>query len=349
VVGILSLFFSHHQCLTLTSCFLDSPEVAPGAILGPSGATVPASGTRTGATSGQSSSTATPTPSPTQKSSSNTGAIVGGVVGGVAVISLVAIAIGFFLRQRPSQAPAPVTPAVVSASQPPMDEIQHPLTTDDGYTSSSVPGTIGTPSMSGTPLTPPAAPPAAPPIRLYVRVYVPNWPSRFCVLISCSFLLFFLTLRTRMIHLHFLGTKLFLRRRPRQLKARCHRSVGPETHWPPCRPHGNRVTMACLLSDSALRRHRIVEESESGMQSVSLSDRNRLSFIFVCVQLRRWFSLLYCRVMYPETDDQSRTARLNSLCDSLLMVSRVLSPSRQNPFIPPADEIHGGAKHLLWI
>ncbi|KAN0119097.1 hypothetical protein V8E52_004544 [Russula decolorans] len=147
----------------------DSPEQAAGVILGPSGATVSssASGTRSGATSslsGESSSTAKPTSSPTSKSSSNMGIIVGGAVGGVVVIALAAIAIGFFLRQRRSEAPASVAPPFVGASQPHMDEIQQPLTMDDGYTS-SIPGTIGS-SMPGTPLSP-------------MRIYNPNDPSTF--------------------------------------------------------------------------------------------------------------------------------------------------------------------------
>jgi len=150
----------------------DTPERAAGAILGPSGATVSASGTRISTTpsasslSGLSWSTANPTPTPTPKSNSNIGAIVGGVVGGVAVIALAAIAIVFFLRRRSSDAPAPAAPPIVGAFQPPMDEIQQPLTMDDGYTvSSSIPGTIGS-SMPGTPVAP-------------MRIYDPNDPSTF--------------------------------------------------------------------------------------------------------------------------------------------------------------------------
>jgi hypothetical protein len=181
-VRTLFLSFSHYQCLTPTACFLDSPEQAAGVILGPSGATVSssASGTRSGATSslsGESSSTAKPTSSPTSKSSSNMGIIVGGAVGGVVVIALAAIAIGFFLRQRRSEAPASVAPPFVGASQPHMDEIQQPLTMDDGYTS-SIPGTIGS-SMPGTPLSP---------MRIYVRVSCPLAVALLCVLIPCGFL-----------------------------------------------------------------------------------------------------------------------------------------------------------------
>jgi hypothetical protein len=108
-----------------------------------------------------------PTPLPSSNSSSNMGAIVGGAVGGVVVIALAAIAIGFFMRSRRSKAPAPVAPPFVGAYQPPpaMDEIQQPLTMDDGYTMSSNPGTIGS-SMPGTPVT-------------QMRIYNPNDPSTF--------------------------------------------------------------------------------------------------------------------------------------------------------------------------
>jgi hypothetical protein len=148
----------------------DSPEQAPGAVLGASGATGSASGTHSGATSslpGESSSAVKPTSSSTsKKSSSNLGAIVGGAVGGVVVIALAAVAIVFFLRRRSSDGPAPVAPPAVGAYQPPMDEIQQPLTMDDGFTmASSIPGTIGS-SMPGTPVSP-------------MRIYDPNDPSTF--------------------------------------------------------------------------------------------------------------------------------------------------------------------------
>jgi hypothetical protein len=73
-------------------------------------------------------------------------------VGGVAAISLI-IAIGFFLRRRRREAPIPVAPSVAGASQPPMDEVQQPLTMHDGYTASSIPSSIGS-SMPGTPVAP---------------------------------------------------------------------------------------------------------------------------------------------------------------------------------------------------
>ncbi|KAI0271934.1 hypothetical protein BGY98DRAFT_936902 [Russula aff. rugulosa BPL654] len=118
----------HYQCLTPRDprpVFLDTPEQAPGAMLG----------------------------NGTPKSSSNTGAIAGGSVGGVSIISLV-IAIGFFLRRRRRRAPAPITPPVVGAYQPPMDGSRQALTMHDGYTASSLTGTIGSSSMPGTPLVP---------------------------------------------------------------------------------------------------------------------------------------------------------------------------------------------------
>jgi len=91
------------------------------------------------------------------------GAIVVGAVGGVVVISLAAVAIVFFLRRRRPEAPAPVGPPAFGAYQPPMDEVQQPLTMDDAYTASSFPGTIGTSSIPGTPM----------------RIYDPNDPSTF--------------------------------------------------------------------------------------------------------------------------------------------------------------------------
>jgi hypothetical protein len=183
-VRTLSLFSLTIQCLTPTSFLLDSPEQAPGAVLGASGATGSASGTHSGATSslpGESSSAVKPTSSSTsKKSSSNLGAIVGGAVGGVVVIALAAVAIVFFLRRRSSDGPAPVAPPAVGAYQPPMDEIQQPLTMDDGFTmASSIPGTIGS-SMPGTPVSP---------MRIYVRVSCPI-TSRVSV---CAYRLRFLT------------------------------------------------------------------------------------------------------------------------------------------------------------
>lgn len=71
---------------------------------------------------------------------------------GVVVISLI-IAIVFFLRRRRRGAPA-VAPPVVGTSQPAMDEIQQPLRMDDGYATSSIPGTIGSSYMPGTPVVP---------------------------------------------------------------------------------------------------------------------------------------------------------------------------------------------------
>ena len=256
-----SIYFSHYQFLTPTSCFLDSPELAPGAILGSSGATVSASGTRSGATSSpvsESSSAVKPTSSPSSKSSSNTGAIVGGVVGGLVVISLAAVAIVFFLRRRRQDAPA-VTPPVVDTSQPPMDEVQQPLRMDDGYASSSIPGTIGTSSIPGTIGISSMSPLA--PMRIYVRFSCPiSRRASVCSshARSCPFFFFFfLTLRTRMILLRSLGTKKFLSHRPRLLREPYRHSVEQETPWPRCRPHGYRVTMAYPPSDFVLRSHHI--------------------------------------------------------------------------------------------
>ena len=157
---------------------IDTPEVAPGVLLGASGATVTATGsgaqsphiTSSASSAGTGdSSSPHPTSASTGGSSSNIGAIVGGAVGGVAAISIAVAAIFFFLRrQRPQAAPAVAAPGF-GAFQPPMDEIQRPLTTDDvSYMASSQ--TVS--SMPGTPVAS---------MRLYVRVFVPNLPSRFSV------------------------------------------------------------------------------------------------------------------------------------------------------------------------
>jgi hypothetical protein len=155
----------------LFACFFtDTPELAPGAVLA-SGATV--SPSSTGPVS-SSHTTGLPTPSPTHTgSSTNAGAIAGGVVGGVAAISIAAAAIFFFMRRQRPQAPSAVVPGV-GPFQPPMDEIQRPLTDNEtytAYTASSVPAS----SMPGTPVVP---------MRLYVRAFVLDKPPRFCVLIT---------------------------------------------------------------------------------------------------------------------------------------------------------------------
>jgi len=216
-------------------------------------------------------------------------------VGGVAAISVAAVAIGFFLRRRRrrSEAAAPVAPPVFGPSQPPMDEIQQPLTMDDGYTSSSIPGTIGS-SLPGTPVVP---------MRFYVRVSCPiTRRASMCAYRVCFLTHSFpLTLRTRMTRLRSLGTKEFRRQRPRLLKDPHRRSMEQETPRPRCRPYGHRVTTACLLSDFALRSHRITEKSESGMPtSVILSEKS--SLLYICqLQLRSWVSLYFAvGYLYPD-------------------------------------------------
>ena len=186
--------------------YLDSPEQAPGVLLGPSVATAAASRTRSVGTStfiGEPSSSSTVKPaspvSPsTSKSSSNTGAIVGGVVGGVAVISAAAIAIVFFLRRRNPASPihiAPGAPPGFGAAQPHMDEIHQPLTINDGHTSS----TVSVPGAPGAPM------------RIYVRVSFPITRRASMFAHRIPFLTS-LTLRTRMIQPRSLGIKKFRKR-----------------------------------------------------------------------------------------------------------------------------------------
>jgi hypothetical protein len=146
VVSIVSPILSFPPCHGLTSAFLiDSPELGPGAVLGPSGVST--------------SSRASPTRSPPGKSKSNTGTIVGGVVGAVTATTVAVAAIFFYLRRRRSRAPS--TAALgVGASQPPVDEIKQPLTEEGTNTGSSLPGT--------SPMSP----------KVYVRVFIPNSPAR---------------------------------------------------------------------------------------------------------------------------------------------------------------------------
>ena len=173
---------SFSPIVTVTSTFfffIDSPELGPGTVLGPS---------------------KSPTPSPSVNSTSNTGAIVGGVIGGVAAIFIAVAVIFFYLRRRQrrrrSRAPSVATPGV-GASQPPMDEIKQPLTEGETNTGSSLPGTS---SMPGTP---------GAPMKLYVRSHTST--ALLCVLITCTF---FYMRRTRMIQLRSLGTKGLCSHRP---------------------------------------------------------------------------------------------------------------------------------------
>jgi hypothetical protein len=163
VVRTLSPSFSHYQCLTHTSFFVDFPEPAPGAILGHSTATIPVSSTSSASSLfGESSSTVKPasgasSPLPNSSSNIDGNVIVGAAVGGGVAISLI-ILIGIFLRRRRREAPISVAPPVIGpgASQPPMDEIQQPLTMDNGYTTSSasIPGTVSRTSMPGASVAP---------------------------------------------------------------------------------------------------------------------------------------------------------------------------------------------------
>ena len=253
-----SLFFSPTINVSPTSCFIDTPEISPGALLGPSGAvtgTVAATvtGTQSPPTSfavsftiGDSPS-ALSSPSSTGGSSSNTGDIVGGVVGGVAVISIAITAIVFSLRRCRPQTPT-ATPPGTGGSQLPKNEFQWPLTDKGMHTASTLPG---------DPVVP---------IKHYVRVkacfraHVP-----FFLFILCTFIPFFN--RTRATQLRSLGTKeSHSHRIPLKDPSRC--TVGPQTPWPPCRPHEQGDIMACLLSDFATRKLSIALH-EFGMDSIT--------------------------------------------------------------------------------
>jgi hypothetical protein len=99
---------------------LDTPELGPGTILGPSGSGststgptnaypfTPASSSSSYSASGVSrgSSSNSATPIPIGGHSSNTGAIAGGVAGGIAAISIAIAALLFYLRRRHPPAPS---------------------------------------------------------------------------------------------------------------------------------------------------------------------------------------------------------------------------------------------------
>ena len=251
-----SLFFSSPTInVSPTSHSIDTPEISPGALLGPSGVvTATVAATATGpqfphSTSAMSftigdSPSALSSPSSTGGSSSNTGAIVGGIVGGVAVISIAITAILFSLRRRRPQAPT-ATPRGTGGSQLPKDEFQRPLTDKGMHTAST---------LHGDPVVP---------IKHYVRVFVSTSLS-FCSSYALSFL--FLN-RTRATQPHSLGTKEFHSHRiPLKGPSRC--TVGPQTPWPPCRPREQGDIMACLSSDFATRKLSIALH-EFGMDSIN--------------------------------------------------------------------------------
>ena len=228
------LFFSHRNA-SPTSCSIDTPEVPPGAVLGPSGVTVAASATphtsSALSTKASKSPSTLPSPTPTGGSSSNTGAIVGGVVGGVVAISIAVVAIVFFLRRQQTQAPPAALPGT-GAPQPPIHGYQQPLMDNGMHTAST---------LTGTPVFP---------VKLYVRVFVPNQLSRFCVFILCAFLLNF-PLRTRVTQLRSLGMMEF--HSPRILpKDSSHHKMKLKTLWLPCRPRGHWDITAYLVFDFAI-------------------------------------------------------------------------------------------------
>ncbi|KAF8497760.1 hypothetical protein F5888DRAFT_1694652 [Russula emetica] len=97
----------------------DSPEVGPGMILGPSGASVSAIGPTS--TSGDPFSITT-TPAFIERHSSNGGAIIGGVIGGIAAISILVAALFFYRRRRRSLVQSPVFEGDI-AFDPHMDQV----------------------------------------------------------------------------------------------------------------------------------------------------------------------------------------------------------------------------------
>jgi hypothetical protein len=206
--------------------FPDSPEVAPGAILSPSGASTNPTAKSTG-TYPLSTSTGLPSPSPQPThGSSNAGAIAGGVVGGVVAIAAAVLAIFFWMRRKRPQAPSAAF-VVDGAPQPLMGEVRPPQSDD---------GTFVPPSMPGTPVTP---------MKLYVRVSMSSSQSVYVLMPA----LFSSMRRTRTTQLRSLGSKGHLRSRRSTVKYPTRRTL--ETRWPTCKLHGHRDITACPLSDLA--------------------------------------------------------------------------------------------------
>ena len=157
VVGILYLVsFPSSPSHTLHLISLDTPEIGPGTILGPSSSSVsastgptnaypstPASSFSSYSTSSVSrdSSSNSATPIPIDGHSSNTGAIVGGVAGGIAAISIVIAALLFYLRLRQRHPPAPPAGDMRSSGfDPLMDQVPRPMS-GQGTIASSLPET----------------------------------------------------------------------------------------------------------------------------------------------------------------------------------------------------------------
>ena len=108
---------------------IDEPELAPGAILYPSGSSV---------ASPSSTSSTSPVPA---GHSPNSGAIAGGVVGGLAVISITVAAVFLYLRRR-SRAPSAVFD--IDTSQPLMDDTRWPRDTGADLQLASLSGSPAT-------------------------------------------------------------------------------------------------------------------------------------------------------------------------------------------------------------
>ena len=143
---------------------IDTPELVPGAILGPPSASVAPTSSPLASSSTATSSTSpmiSPTTSIVVGHSSNSGAIAGGVVGGIAVISIVVAAVFLYLRRRPR---APSAEFVgTGTSQSPIHDTSRPLS--DG-------GTVASSSLSGSPLA----------MRFYVRILASRVALRLCIL-----------------------------------------------------------------------------------------------------------------------------------------------------------------------
>ena len=119
-----SLVSSPYLLSHTRATFIDSPELGPGTIPGPSSSSPSVFGSSTSNNAASSTAVSnTATPTPVGGRSSSVGAIAGGIAGGIAVISIIIAALLFY-RQRSRASSAASAGGVLD---PHMDQIQWPV------------------------------------------------------------------------------------------------------------------------------------------------------------------------------------------------------------------------------
>lgn len=119
-----------------------------------------------------------------------------------------------------------------------------------------------------------------------------------------------------------LDTREFRRHRPRLIRGPHRQSMEQETPWPRCRPHDHRVTTACLLSDFALRSHRMRIASQRSLSPACIvlfyPTENRLSFILVSYSCKAALVIfiLYCRTYVSRDRRPAEDRTIEDLHDS---------------------------------